>query len=107
MASWGPFQKGSPLAMTSIRRSSVQELWVFRALVQIDAPASRHTRAMDRSKATPLVLNALVPEWIEGALASTGPLRESSKACEAGPKPDRTSDRLGGCGVWAGAGGDA
>jgi|OrbCmetagenome_4_1107370.scaffolds.fasta_scaffold74680_3 hypothetical protein len=44
--------------MTSIRRSSVRELWVFksrsRTLVQTDAPASRQMRAIALSIATPL-----------------------------------------------------
>ena len=58
MANWYPFHKESPLAMTSIRRSSVRELWAFksrsRTLVQTDASVSRQMRAIARSIATPL-----------------------------------------------------
>ena len=129
--------------MTSIRRSSVRELWVFksrsRTLVQTDAPASRQMQAIARSIATPLDRRA--PErghdarwspngsserwhlhlagmcgkgsrsrrnnktrkWADSntrsgdvgsnvnAVAAKGPLCESSRACDAGSKADRTA----------------
>ena len=57
MANCAPFQRGSPFAIASIRRSSVRVLWVFkslrRTLVHTEAPASRQMRAMARSRATP------------------------------------------------------
>ena len=62
MANCAPFQRGSPFAITSIRRSSVRVLWVFkslrRTLVHTEAPASRQMRAMARSRATPCARKA-------------------------------------------------
>ena len=54
-ASWAPPQTGRPFAITSMRRSFCRWMWsrfksVSRVLVVTRAPASRHMRAVARSK---------------------------------------------------------
>ena len=61
-ASWAPFHKGSPLAMTSMRRSSKRETATLRSRTRVfvvtRAPASRHTRAAARSSGQPRLRSA-------------------------------------------------
>ena len=68
MASWTPPQRGSPLAMTSILRSSCR--WMLsmfksmsRVLVVTRAPASRQTRAAAFSSGTPR--DRSTPAWAQ------------------------------------------
>ena len=69
-ANWAPPQSAKPLAMTSMRRSSMWwTCWTLRSASRVwvvtRAPASRHTLAAVRSSGPPRLRSA--PDWAQAA----------------------------------------